>query len=71
VQDVDHRPLGGEPSGCSPSYLNGIQERIGVLTVNQTGNSVSMSASGSGFSCSFSGTYSQAGKLGQVDGSAV
>jgi hypothetical protein len=57
-------------SSCNPAFYNGVQEISGLLTVNQNGTSFAMAASSTGFApCSFSGTYSQAGKLGQVDGS--
>jgi hypothetical protein len=55
-------------TGCAPSSLNGIQEVAGLLSVNQTGTSVSMAATTNGSSCSFSGTYTQTGKLGDVQG---
>jgi hypothetical protein len=55
-------------TGCSPASLNGIQEVSGALVVDQTGSSVSMSAVTTGASCTFTGTYSQTGKLGEVQG---
>jgi hypothetical protein len=55
-------------TGCNPSSLNGIQEIAGVLSVSQTGASVSMSAVAPGANCTFTGTYSQAGKLGGIVG---
>jgi len=56
-------------TGCNPAYLNGVQEVAGIVTVNQNGASISMSAASSIGSCSFSGTYAQTGKLGQAQGS--
>ncbi len=55
-------------TGCNPSYLNGIQETAGILTVNQNGSSISMVASTGSATCSFGGAYSQAGKLGEIQG---
>ena len=55
-------------TGCVPSTLNGIQEVAGLLSVNQIGASVTIAATTIGASCNFSGTYTQMGKLGTVDG---
>lgn len=57
-------------SGCVPSSYNGIIENVGLISVTQNGSNVSMSvyATTLGVSCSFSGTYSQTGKLGSVSG---
>jgi hypothetical protein len=55
-------------TGCVPSSQNGIQEIVGFLGVTQSGTSISISLSASPISCSFSGTYSQKGKLGRLDG---
>ena len=55
-------------TGCVPSSLNGIQEVAGLLTVSQTGANVSIAATAVGSNCSFSGTYTQTGKLGDVQG---
>jgi hypothetical protein len=55
-------------TGCAPSSLNGIQEVAGLLSVNQVGVSVSIALSATGANCSFSGTYTQTGKLGEVQG---
>jgi len=57
-------------TSCNPSYFNGVQELAGILSVNQNGSTISMSASSStSGSCAFSGNYSQTGKLGQIQGS--
>jgi hypothetical protein len=55
-------------SGCVPSSLNGIEEEIGLVSVSHVGNSLSLTVSVPGESCSFTGTYTQYGKLGQVVG---
>lgn len=55
-------------SGCNPGYLNGVNEAAGYLTVTQSGTSFSMFTNSNLGTCTFGGTYSQAGKLGEVDG---
>src|ERR1700682_5874136 len=55
-------------TGCAPSSLNGIQEVAGLLSVSQVGASVSMAATTNGSTCTFSGTYTRTGKLGDVQG---
>lgn len=55
-------------TGCSPSYLNGLTEAAGFLTVTQSGTAFSMFSSSNLGTCTFTGTYSQMGKLGQVQG---
>lgn len=56
-------------TNCSPSYLNGVQEVVGALSVTQSGSNVTMTANTGSTSCTFSGAYAQAGKYGQVQGS--
>jgi hypothetical protein len=55
-------------TSCAPSSLNGLQEVSGYLSVLHTGSTFSISATTSGFNCSFNGQYSQTGKLGRVQG---
>ena len=56
-------------TGCTPSSLDGIQEIVGFVEVAQNGTNISFALNASGApSCTFNGTYSQYGKLGQVDG---
>ena len=55
-------------SGCSPSSLNGINELAGLLSVTQTGTAFRLAATANATSCTFNGTYSQFGKLGDVVG---
>ena len=55
-------------TGCVPSSQNGVQEIVGHLGVTQRGTSMSISLSANPISCSFSGIYSQYGKLGRLDG---
>jgi len=56
-------------TGCAPSSLNGIQELAGLIVVNQVGTTASIAVSVPGSSCGFNGTYTQTGKLGEVQGS--
>jgi hypothetical protein len=56
-------------SQCNPSSLNGIDEEAGVISVSQNGSNTSIVASNGTGTCTFAGTYTQAGKLGQVNGS--
>lgn len=56
-------------SNCNPSSLNGVVDFGGAMSVTQNGSAVMMSvATDTGDACTFNGTYSQAGKYGQVDG---
>jgi hypothetical protein len=55
-------------TGCNPTSLNGIQEIVGLIGVSQSGSNVSMSISATAATCSFSGAYTQTGKLGAVQG---
>lgn len=55
-------------AACTPSNLNGIEERPGYLTVTQTGTSFHISTSSTDLACTFDGLYSQYGKLGDVEG---
>ncbi len=57
-------------SGCFPTNLNGVSEDVGLMSVSHSGTSVTLSlyATATGDNCSFAGSYSQAGKLGQIDG---
>jgi len=42
------------------------------FTVNHVGNGISISSTtGAGSSCTYSGTYSQSGRMGSIDGTAV
>lgn len=53
---------------CSPSYLNGRQDEGGYISISHSGTSFSAQMAASGGTCSFAGTYSQFGKLGDVTG---
>jgi len=56
-------------TNCTALTLNGVEETVGVLSVAQNGTAISMTAATSVASCTYGGAYSQAGKLGQVNGS--
>ena len=71
-EDISGNYAGGYSvamSGCTLASRNGVQELSGLLTVTQKGTAVSIDAAGAGLNCTFAGTYSQFGKLGQVAGS--
>ncbi len=56
-------------SGCSNPANNGMNVAdSGVLTITQAGTSVHIVAQGSAATCTFNGTYSQSGSLGQTGG---
>lgn len=59
----------GTYSGCS---TNGYGEEVDLFTVTQNGTSFSMTATNvqvPSSSCTYTGTYSQAGRMGSVNGS--
>jgi len=55
-------------TGCMPTSLNGLQEDVGNLDITHMGSSWSAAFDGRLSSCTFSGTYTQTGKLGEVNG---
>jgi hypothetical protein len=55
-------------ANCSPANGNGIEEVGGLLSVQQNGSAISITATTAAAVCTFGGTYSQTGKLGQVNG---
>ena len=57
-----------DDSSCTDPSLNGHYEQFGNLHVTHTGNSVTLAAQLTQGSCTFSGTYSQEGHMGRVDG---
>lgn len=70
-EDYTGEYLGGYSltnANCTQAGLNGLEEAGGSLSVAQNGSAVSVTATTSGGTCTFSGTYSQTGKLGQVTG---
>lgn len=56
-------------SGCASSAQNG-QTVIdsGAIAINQNGAAIVLQAQGSSRTCTFTGTYTQIGQLGSVDG---
>jgi len=64
--------LGGmfwQLSNCTPSSLNGqVFTDTGILTVNQSGSTLTIAAQGYSATCSFGGTYAQDGQMGRTTG---
>jgi hypothetical protein len=57
-------------SACNPSSLNGVDEQVGTLGVTQgPGPNIRFDLANATDSCAFTGTYTQTGKLGQLQGS--
>ena len=57
-------------SGCFNPAFNGAIEQNTTLNITQSGTAVTVSgAFGNGGFCRYNGTFSQAGQMGQVDGS--
>lgn len=54
---------------CNPAYLDGVEEQAGTVAVSQTGSGISFVLANDLDSCTFSGAYSQTGKLGRAQGS--
>lgn len=54
--------------GCNPASLNGTDEQVGSISISQTGSSVTFILANSAGTCTFSGTYTQTGKLGRAQG---
>ena len=52
---------------CNPPSLNKLDEQFGAMSLNQTGTRVTLVLN-SADSCTFTGDYSQTGKLGRVQG---
>jgi hypothetical protein len=55
-------------TGCVPTHLNGIEEKVGFISVTHNGSTFAASLSGTNPACTFTGTYTQAGNLGNVAG---
>lgn len=70
-EDYTGEYLGGysvNDTNCNPASANGIEEAGGVLSVVQSGTAISVTAATSLATCTYTGTYGQTGKLGQVSG---
>ncbi len=71
VNNIAGSYLGGTTgtySSCASSVNNGYAEDAGVVAVTHTGNNVSIVFALTGATCTFSGTYSQDGRMGSVAG---
>jgi hypothetical protein len=55
-------------TNCTSAAQNGIEEAGGVMTMTQTGTAVSAIAATTAGTCTYTGSYAQYGKLGQVTG---
>ena len=56
-------------SGCIPASLNGRFADLAALTISQSGAAITISESvASGGSCTYTGTYTQAGHMGTIQG---
>ena len=76
LNDLDGQYIGavaGTYSNCANTVLNGFTLEYATITVDQNGANFQMgleNSEGRG-SCSYTGTYSQAGRLGSVTGSFI
>jgi hypothetical protein len=62
----------GETTGCFNSAFNGISESIGIVNITQNGAAITLqSFPTTGGSCSYPGTLTQLGQMGDVTGSFV
>ena len=60
----------GTWSGCGASR-NGYQESIATLVVAQDRGSIQVREDGQGYTCSYSGSYAQSGRLGTILGGGL
>jgi len=56
-------------TGCADPSLNGTLDSIGVLDIAQTGATLTMTGASASGSCSYAGTLTQFGQMGDVVGS--
>ncbi len=59
----------GTNSNCGGAGIEGYVEEAGTYAINHTDNGVTMTYSGVNNTCTYSGQYAQAGKMGLVTGS--
>lgn len=59
----------GTYAGCTSAGTNGYAEESGVITVNQSATSISFAAVSNGVTCTYSGPYTQGGRMGHAAGS--
>ena len=55
-------------TNCSGAVQNGVEEAGGLVTVVHNGSAIAMTAATALSTCTYSGTYTQTGKLGRVSG---
>jgi hypothetical protein len=55
-------------TSCTQQNLLGVEEAGGVMSIQQNGNAISLVTTTNLGTCTYTGTYSQTGKLGQVVG---
>src|SRR5208282_362558 len=56
-------------TGCANPAFNGTVERIGILNITQNGSAITLASNETtGVSCSYPGTLTQFGQMGQVSG---
>lgn len=60
----------GTWSGCGGGR-DGYQESVANFLVSQDGIAIQMREDGAGYTCNYSGTYSQAGRLGAIQGGGL
>lgn len=57
-------------TGCANPSFNVTEERLGILNIAQSGQSITMTSTPTtGPTCSYSGTLNQAGQMGSITGS--
>ncbi|HZQ61792.1 MAG TPA: hypothetical protein VFC24_10610 [Casimicrobiaceae bacterium] len=75
LEDLSGSYVGGysiRSTSCTPASLNAQKDVIAPIAISQSGNTFTArlsDASGISGVCSYTGTYTQAGKLGNVSGS--
>jgi hypothetical protein len=55
-------------SSCNPASGNGISEVAELLSISQVGTAMTISTAATAANCTYTGAYSQTGKLGGVQG---
>jgi hypothetical protein len=58
-------------ANCDNPADNGYYEDSAVFTVTQSGSTVTIVQAAAGFTCTFTGTYEQHGRLGELSGNAT
>lgn len=71
IENFTGNYLGGyslRNTNCSPGSFNGIDDANGSIAVAHNGAAMSIAVSTGASNCTFSGTYTQTGKIGQLAG---